>query len=345
VFTVRGAAIVLMLLMTVPARAEMGAPTLLVLSLSGDSDQLALETEVVTQLKLELDDLRIEQKDVSKTIFVEASLQDKLKVIARMPQQKNVVAACWIETRNNRSILLYMMALRTGRSAMRVIEADKGPRFAEELAFLAQELLGQLYWAKPPEKTVAVKAGVGGATDETGASLVKRKRLQFSVTPFGQITGTNPGKWLAAGGGIWGELRVHRGLFFVLSVAGMGMPLADPSDGRVSGAAFVPGVEVGYTWWAGAFGAGLNVGATLGYTKLKMVIGPSGKTDVGFFDPAATAGVDLRFEVSDILSVVLSPALAIRFHTRDVRRVSDHSVIVSTFLANWSLRTGLQFGF
>jgi hypothetical protein len=84
VFTVRVTAIVLVLLMTIPAWAEMGPRTLRVLSLSKDSDQLALETAVVTQLRLELDNLHIEQKDVSETVFVEASLQDKLKIIAGM---------------------------------------------------------------------------------------------------------------------------------------------------------------------------------------------------------------------------------------------------------------------
>jgi hypothetical protein len=343
VFTLRVTTIGLILLMTIPARAETGAPTLLVLSLSNDdTDHLALETEVVTQLKLELDDLQIEQKDVSKTVFVEASLQEKLKELASMPQRQNVVATCWIEMKNDQSILLYMVALKTGRSVMRIIKADKGPRFAEELAFSAQELLGQM---KPPEKPVAVKEDVADVVDDTGASSAKQKRLQLSVAPFGQIGGANPAKWLEAGGGIWGELRVNRGLFFVVSMAGMGMPLADPADGWVSGATFVPGVEVGYTWWRGAFGAGLNCGATLRYYKLKMVIGESEKTDVGFFDPMVTAGVNLRFEVSDILSVVLSPAVDFRFHTRDLRRISDNSIIVSTSIANWSLRTGLQFGF
>jgi hypothetical protein len=313
-----------------------------VLALSDDTDQLALEKEVLTQLKLELDDLQIEQKDVSETGFVGASLQDKLKEINGMPQQQNVVATCWIETENEKSILLYIVALKAGRSVMRIIKADKGTRFAEELAFSAQELLAQL---KPPEISVAPEEGVSETLDDTGASSTKSKTIKMSVAPFGQITGANPGKWLEAGGGIWGELSVRRGLFFVVSMAGMGMPMSDPYDGSISGAAFVPGIEVGYTWWTGTFGAGLNFGATLRYCKLKMVIGESEETDVDFYDPMVTGGVNLRFEVSDILSVVLTPAVDFRFHTRDLRRVSDNSIIVSTSIANWRLRTGLQFGF
>jgi hypothetical protein len=83
----------------------------------------------------------------------------------------------------------------------------------------------------------------------------------------------------------------------------------------------------------------------LGYCKLKMAIGPSEKTAVGFFDPMVTAGGNLRFEVSDVVSVVVFPAVDFRFHTRDFRRVSDNSIIVSTSMANWRLRIGLQFGF
>jgi hypothetical protein len=342
VFTVRVTAIVLVLLMTIPAWAEMGPRTLRVLSLSKDSDQLALETAVVTQLRLELDNLHIEQKDVSETVFVEASLQDKLKIIAGMPQQQNVAATCWIEIENDQRVLLYMVALKTARAVMRIIKADKGPRFAEELAFSAQELLRQM---KPPEELLAVRQGGSDVEDDTGPSSVKQQQLRVSVAPFVQITGANPAKWLAAGGGIWGELRVHRGLFFVVSMAGMGIPVGDPSDGRVSGAAFVSGLEVGYTWWTGAFGAGLDFGAMLGYCKLNMVIGPSGKTTVDFFDPMVTAGVNLRLEVSDVVSVAVFPAVDFRFHTRDFRRVSDNSIIVSMSMANWRLRAGMQFGF
>lgn len=333
------------LLVSVQVAAQTGTPVLVVLALSDEAEKSKLEQDVITQLKLELDGLQIVQQDMSETDFADAPLNVKLSQIAQMTSHMDAVATTWIETIEPDTILLHMVALKTGRAYMRIIRAAWGPNTAEELAFSAQELLGQTYMMERPEDRVPLEKVVASVLEEAPQPAAIPAKFAISLQPFVFIQGANPKTWMEFGGGALVEFRFAKAFFLSLSLAGAGLPLADPADGWVSGAAFLPGVGLGYNWWAGRVGFGLTAMVQPAYYKLHIEITEGEKKEEGFLDWLLSTGVDFRVNVSQNLYLVLVPTIGFRFHTRDFRRLSDDTVIAANSLINWGARFGMQIEF
>lgn len=131
--------------------------TLLILQLTNDGPARNLEEHLVSELALVLDSfatitLRPELPD-----FAKLSLSDQTDYVAPLVVQYRAAAAVWAVQRTDGSILLHLVAIESGRTLTKTLQARRLKNAPSTLALAVRELLGTAYLFDSPPKDGGVE--------------------------------------------------------------------------------------------------------------------------------------------------------------------------------------------
>ena len=332
---------------------ERHKPVLVVVIASDDPVFRAREQQLATQLELTLDEFAIERFKPDKAhleaatplddpSFSSLSLPKKLKIVQPFASRVGAVAVIWMEDGGDGAAFLHVASQSTDRAFVRIVRAKGGPNVEEELAFAAQELLGQVYMLSNPENK-SIEKVVERVMDETRA--LRPTSVDWGVLPFLETGGGvhgHDGASFRFGGGIAAESIVG-GLFFArLSVAALAGPFMEPKDGVVSGWSIEPGLKLGLSWEvANRVRIGFAVGAAPVYSETHMSLGTGDHLASDWWNFHGTVGADLRLYLGDRIAVVVDPSLGFWAVRKSFYRVSDDSVVLRTPFVGWNISAGV----
>ena len=332
---------------------ERHKPVLVVVISSDDPVFRTREQQLATQLELTLDEFAIERFSPDKAhleaatplgdpSFSSLSLPRKLTLVQPLVSRVGAVAVIWMEDGGNGAAFLNVASQSTDRAFVRIVRAKGGPNVEEELAFAAQELLGQVYMLSNPEHK-SIEKVVERVMDETRA--LRPTSVDWGVLPFLETGGGvygHDGASFRFGGGIAAESIVG-GLFFArLSVAALAGPFMEPKDGVVSGWSIEPGLKLGLSWEVtDRIRIGFAVGAAPVYSATHMSLGTGDHLASDWWNFHGTAGADLRLSLGDRIAVVVDPSLGFWAIRKSFYRVSDDSVVLRTPFIGWNISVGV----
>jgi hypothetical protein len=336
------------------SRTEPRKPVLVVVITSDDPAFRAREQNLATQLELALDGFAIERyspdraqlaaaSPIGEPSFASLSLPKKLAFVQPVASRVGAVAVIWMEDGGNGAAFLHVASQSVDRAFVRIVRARGGPNTEEELAFAAQELLGQVYMLSTPSKQKPVEEAVERVMDE--ARSLRLPSLDWGVLPFletgGGIYG-HAGSSFRFGGGIAAEAIVGERFFARLSVAGLAGPFMEPRDGVVSGWSIGPGLKLGLSWEVSDLARlGFAVGANPVYLTAYMSLGEGDHQASDWWNFHGTAGADLRVSLGDRVTVVVEPSLGFWTIRKSFYRLSDDSVIFRTPFIDWNISAGV----
>jgi len=324
-----------------------------VLIASDDPAFRAREQQLATQLELALDEFAIERfsPDLSRletpapageSPFASLSLPKKLGLVGPFASKVGAVAVIWMEDGGDGAAFLHVASQSTDRAFVRIVRAGGGPNVEEELAFAAQELLGQVYMlSNPKEKPLeeAVERVIGEARS------LRPPSVDWGVLPFletgGGVYGYE-GSSFRFGGGLAAESLVGELFFARLSVAVLAGPLLEPPDGVISVWSIEPGIELGLSWEVtDRIRFGFVVGAAPVHSSAHMSLGSGDHHAADWWNFHGTVGADLRFSLGDRIALVLDPSVGFWAVRKSVYRVSDGSVVLRTPFVGWNISAGV----
>jgi hypothetical protein len=331
-----------------------GKPVLVVVITSEDPAFREREKNLATQLELALDRFDIERFEPDDEqlqaaspsgipSFASLSLPQKLAFVAPVAGKVHAVAVIWMEDGGGGAAFLHVVSQSTDRAFVRIVRARGGPNIEEELAFAAQELLGQIYMMSTAPHQAAVEEVVEKVMDD--ARSLRLPSLGWGVLPFlttgGGIYG-HDGASFRFGGGLGAEAIIGELFFARLSIGALAGPFMEPHDGVVSGWSIEPDLRLGFVWEiADRFLFGLAVGAAPVYSVVQMSLGEGDHQASDWWDFRGSIGAELRISLSDRVAVLVAPSLGIRAIRKSFYRVSDDSVVLRTPRVDWSATAGV----
>ncbi len=332
---------------------ERHKPVLVIVIVSDDPVFRAREQQLATQLELTLDEFAIERFRPDKAYleaatplgdpsFSSLSLPKKLKLVQPFVSRVGAVAVIWMEDGGDGAAFLHVASQSTDRAFVRIIRARGGPNVEEELAFAAQELLGQVYMLSNPEHR-PIEEAVERVMNE--ARTLRPPSVNWGVLPFLETGGGvygHEGSSFRLGGGIAAESIVGELFFARLSVAVLAGPFMEPRDGVVSGWSIEPGLKLGLSWEVtDRIRIGFFVGAAPVYLAANMSLGTGDHQASNWWNFHGTAGADLRFSLGDRIAVVVDPSLGFWAVRKSFYRVSDDSAVLRTPFIGWNISAGV----
>lgn len=336
------------------SRTELHKPVLVVVITSDDPVFRAREQRLATQLELALDDFAIERFSpdrasleaaipVGEPSFASLSLPKKLTLVQPFASRVGAVAVIWMEDGGDGAAFLHVASQSTDRAFVRIVRARGGPNMEEELAFAAQELLGQLYMLSTPQEQKAIEEAVDRVMDD--ARSLRLPSVHWGVLPFLETRGGiygHEGSSFRFGGGIAVESIVGELFFARLSMAALAGPSMELRDGVFSGWSIEPGLKLGLSWKVtDRIRLGFAVGAAPVYLTAYMSLGEGDHQGSVWWNFHGTAGADLRFDIGDRVALVVDPSLGFWTIRKSFYRVSDDSVILRTPFVDWNISAGV----
>jgi hypothetical protein len=306
-----------------------------------------LESDFITALRLSLDRFDVIRVDVSGRQFASLPLASQLSVIASHTRRHHAVASTWVEQADENRILLHLVALSTGRALVRIIETRQSPSASEELAFAAQELLGEAYLFDGARNTPAIAETV----DELKSSLPPAPHNGFSrlaLLPYFEIadglTGhTGPSFRLGGGADIWVPLG---NIGFVrLGLGGTSGPNTSFAGGMISSRGGFARALLGVRIQWGKLVFCPDIGGVSTLHRLELVVGNSANESYTAVDFRAQLGLNLAVPLASRLHLVLGGALGAYVIRQRFSRLSDGRSIFTTPWLEWSAAAGVRMSF
>ncbi|MBN2340277.1 MAG: hypothetical protein JXX29_05610 [Deltaproteobacteria bacterium] len=318
-------------------------PVVIVFLTSSHSGQMAAEQEFVTALKLSLDRFKVVSIDVSDAAFSAVPLSQRLKIIASYTAQWDAVASIWLEEVENDIILLNLAAMSTGRALVRIIEAENSPSASEELAFAAQELLGEAYLFEAEPGKDAVAKTVQTVKEKIPENPHEHSR-GIGIMPFfelGRGLYGHRGPSFQLGGGLDLMFPVRASIHARIGGGGVSGPNAPLLDGIISmNGAFLRTVldyRKKFRWLS----LGGEIGVATFLRFVDMALGESGNQEYTILNFRAFTGVNVSFPLTSKTHLSFGGTLGTLFLRKRFRRLSDNAIVVATPLADWSLSVGM----
>lgn len=321
---------------------------------SDDPAFRARELNLATQLELALDGFAIERfspdaamlqaaSPLGEPSFASLSLPKKLTLVQPIARRVGAVAVIWMEDGGDGAAFLHVASQSTDRAFVRIVRARGGPNAEEELAFAAQELLGQVYMLSSPQELEPLEEVVEQVMDE--ARSLRLPSVDWGVLPFletGSGVYGHAGSSFRFGGGLAAETIVGELFFARLAVAALAGPFMEPRDGAVSGWSIEPGLTLGLSFGvAERARLGFFVGAAPVYLATYMSLGEGDHQASEWWNFHGKVGADLRFSLAERVAVVVDPSLGFWTMRKSFYRLSDDSVILRTPFIDWQIAAGV----
>ncbi|MBN2528095.1 MAG: hypothetical protein JXR76_17015 [Deltaproteobacteria bacterium] len=320
-------------------------PVVIVFSGTASEGRSAMEEQFIVSLQLALDRFSVREVDVSHEPFTSLPLSERLEVIGQHTAVYDAVASVWIEQTNRQQVLLHLVAIGTGRALVRIIEAKNSPSAAEELAFAAQELLGEAYLFEQTPSSPQLAYAVNRVKEtiqippETPLSRVALIALfTLSRSIAGHI-----GPSLYLGGGMDVFVPLGSRFFVRFGAGGSSGPNASFADGNLTTRGGYIRAMAGFRsqLWMLSIGPYVGMSATCQFVTLRLGEGKEQKaTRAGF---RGDMGVQLTFPVTANMHIFADGAVGGYAIRNRYRRLSDNSVVVMSPFVDWRASLGFLF--
>ena len=332
------------------AAAAEGAPaaSIAVLRLGGDPAQAAREKAFVTALELALDDFQVHVIDAPDQGFAQLPLKAKLDRIDAATRPFGAAATVWIECVSDDLIMLHVVAIGTGRAFIRIVEVPNSATAERELAVAATELVGQVYLLAPAPAGSPVEGAVKDVMRKAEVLRERPTEIGLAVVALLRVEGAvygQSGAWARVGGGLALDVLPSPHLLLRAGFTAVAGPFADPRDGTVSGYGIAPEIGAGWLWRIRFLSVGPVLQAAAIRTALSAALGDGTARTYSWWSFRGALGLEVRFALSHLLSLSLSPAIGVWSHSRKFLRVSDDSVALVTPLLDWSASAGVCYNF
>jgi len=320
-------------------------PVLGVLLTAGDA---AREARFVDELRLTLDGFEIAVREHGAEDFAALPLRSKLEWIESAADSRDAVATIWLEIAAADAVLLYVVALSTGRAFIRIVEVADSPGAERELAIAAGELLGQVYLLEPGPVWAPVDAAVDQVLDRAAALRERERRTAVGAAAFFTMGGglyPADGGWLRLGGGAALEVRPVGGLLVRAGLAVVGGPFEDPDDGTIRGFGLHPEIGLGHLWSLGRLRLGPVATAAMPRSTVTLTLGRGAAHTASWWSFRGAAGLQARIDLGPAVALFLEPVIGIWSNRRAFERVSDASTALLTPLIDGAASLGVCFSF
>ncbi|MCP4674530.1 MAG: hypothetical protein GY854_03235 [Deltaproteobacteria bacterium] len=334
-------------------------PVVLVLAIAPIGEERDFEKQFATQVALSLPDFQVNVLDTGLG-FASSRLPERLQIIKPLTETHGSVATLWIEKPSEDLILLHLVALRTGRALVRIVEADDGPEAILELALAAQELLGQAYQLERGPREPAVTHVVSKVTEaavltlpppdtepESPEPTSPLKPPIFWLYPFGEVDGGitgYDGNVIHIGGGLGGVFHITSRLFLSVSSAFLSS-LRDRHDwGNISSACLRVELSAGYAWALGRFRLGPIIGFAPVWNKVDIDLKTTGNHHYSWWSGRMFSDLGLRLSISKSLYLALDPGVGVLPKRKTFSLDPEARTIHGTPRVDWRIRAGLVIG-
>ena len=333
--------------------ASVSKPVVLIIAQSRKAPEKDREKRFITQTMLSLEEFRIITIDNYQHDFSVMPFSKRLEVIRPVAETQGAVATIWIEETSENLTLLHLVAFSTGRALVRIVEARTGPDAALELALAAEELLGQAYLLTE-HRDDAIETVVTQVTKNAVSTLKapekviapgKKRYPAFSILPFAAVEG---GVWdydgnpVRFGGGVALELfgmenlRARTAVLFL-----SGLNSTDPY-----GTVYPFGVNielgVGYLFDIKRFHIGPALAISALWNKLNVNLKTTGDHAFDWWGMSLAAAVDMRFTLTEKLSLLLEPAVAFCPRNKQFYLEPEQVTIYQSPRVSWGAKLGLN---
>ncbi|MCP4676600.1 MAG: autotransporter domain-containing protein [Deltaproteobacteria bacterium] len=321
-------------------------PVVVVFMVAGDTVAKQREQQFVTDLELLLEGLEVERVETGVEDFLSLPLQEQLERIKPFAVMYKAVAITWIEDSGPDLTLLHLVALSTGRALVRIVETERGPNAASELALAARELLGEAYLFDPSPKSPAVSKVVARVKEDVVSAPTSVEDPRWGVMPYFSVGAGvygHEGPSLHLGVGLALELRIIGGFFSRIFFAGSIGPRERVDDGVVTGLGWEAGLAAGYNWRLGQFSLGPVLGVAATRTAVDMALDQGDSDTYSWWNFHGSLGLDLRWRATENLAIVADVfAGAYPIQEAFLRR-SDLSIVLETPYIDWGILIGIVF--
>jgi len=240
------------------------------------------------------------------------------------------------------------VALSTGRAFIRIVEVPNSATAERELAVAAAELIGQVYLLAPAPAGSPVEAEVADIVQK--AEVLREQPTSVELAAVALVRGEGAvygqaGGWARVGGGLALEVVPVAHLLLRAGFTAVGGPFEDPREGTVSGYGLAPELDVAWLWRIRFVSIGPLIGASAIRSALSVALGDGTVHAYSWWSFRGAVGLELRFALSRLLSLSISPTLGVWSRSQKFLRVSDDSVALVTPWLDWSAAVGICYNF
>lgn len=309
-----------------PVRQVATSP-LLVLLAARDDTSIAVERQLVGELRLTLDTMEVEQVVIDREDFLSLTLPAQLSMIQPMIRRFMARAVVWVTIGNNGGHLIQFVVTDRGNATVRTVEAGS----AEELALAVRELLDSSYLFE------------GRQNPESGKKPAPWFSVASSVSLSGGISG-HKGSSLCGGMGVSGRFDLPVGLFMGLDFDGKYGPVEKEFDGLLTGWRLEMGIHAGYLFKLGKFGIGPYGEATALRSFMNAVLKDGAYEKYKWWSFRGALGIEAKLKITDLFSLLVDWTVGGIAGARAFERTSNHSTALATPIIDYSFSIGFMTG-
>ncbi len=331
-------------------------PVVLVIELGRRGRGEARTARFIGELGLVLDGFDVRGVNAPTDDFVVMPLANQLRDVRPMIENEDAVAAAWIAAPAPGILMLHMVALRTGQTLVRSLEAESIPGTEADLALAVRELLGAAWLFVPPAlqddrpamrrlvESVRERVVSYGRGNQAGAEIVA---VIGSVTiKDGLVDFEGASSEVAVG--MAGEAELAEGFWAGGGVVVSMRPARSKGDTKVGGWGFSPHIDIAATvmdvdFFTGRLAFGPSVGFAFERERVTVQIGSAPEKDNTSSRLRAWAGLSLRWHINRRIGVIFDPRIGWASHQDIYRRESDNSIILTTPRVDWGFRLGVLY--
>ncbi len=332
-----------------PANNTVGKSVLITVKTSSSIWAKSLDNRFIQELELTLDQFSI-RSIAAQADFRALPFSKQLNLLKRRAERMGAVAAVWIDHDGPDHIEARLLTFGNNAVVLRTIRVNKSATALRELALTTLELLdptqlsglsnGKIHTT---EIKIAESLPLHVPSDTLGRSRKSFDAALLVSTSGGSALYGHVGPSMKFGFGVGGEIQLPSGLFFSgLIWAGSG-PYEVSRDTRLFLWGFLPELAAGYRLQLNAFSIGAMVGAGASWTLARITFNDFGPERVSFFRFAASAGLDLRYAVTNCVRLSLGFRTGVYAHREQFKRTSSDEIFLRTPFVDWCIIAGCVF--
>jgi hypothetical protein len=331
-------------------------PVVLVIELAKRGRGEARTQRFIEELGLTLDGFEVRGVAPTVSEFGGLPLFRQLRDVRPMIEEYRAVAAVWSSAAAPGVLLVHLVALRTGQTLVRTIEAARQPGSESDLALAVRELLGAAWLFVPPEQQLESPAMIRlvESVRDRVTSYGRRYRGGVRMLALAGSVAVKDGLSDFEGPSSEVEIAVAleaelgEGVWTGLGLAATLRPGQTTVHGQIGGWGVTPYLSIAATVIKIDFPIGrLAIGPAGGFgfewQQVSLQLGTAPETHEKAARLRLWGGLSLRWLMSERVAVILEPRVGWASQQSVYRRQTDNAVVLATPRVDWGFRLGVLY--
>ncbi len=300
---------------------------LLVLLAAKDDTSINVEKQLVGELRLALDGLEVEQVVIEREDFLDLTLPQQLSAIQPLIRRFSAKAVLWVTIGTSGGYFVQFVVTDRGNATVRTVEAVA----PEELALAVREMLDTGYLFAAREKP------------EKKHSKEPFFSVELALGLNGGLYG-HKGNSLCGGTALGGRLKLTKGLFTGIHVAGKYGPKQSRVDGLITGWRLDMTLSGGYRFKMGRFETGPIGEITAFRSSQSSVFEKGDYQHYKWWSFRGALGLEVLIRVSQSFSVFVDWTAGGITRSHIFERESNNSTALATPIIDFAFKIGFITG-